>query len=194
MESPPNESRTVSSYLDFDEDVDNVSDTSVPGDDGISSHSAVSEARPLTAPNPFVERGETTAPGARYHTTDADENIITNPLDEKQELILQREEKARRRAHTQAVIQNRSGYVFSTPDVEQRLRQTEGRSLATWAIAPEATSPEDIAFRKALHKRYLEPFLTTQGQYLAHLESFFSLCFGSIDTGRAHLVVRWRAT
>ena len=61
MASPPNESRTLSSYLDFDEDVDYGSDTSVPGDDGISSHSAVSEARPVTAPNPFVERGETTA-------------------------------------------------------------------------------------------------------------------------------------
>ena len=131
MESPPNESRTLSSYLDFDEDVDYGSDTSVPGYDGISSHSAVSDARPQTAPNPFVERGETTAPGAQHHTTDADENIITNPLDEQQELILQREEKARRRAHTQAVIKNRSGYVFSTPNVEQRLRQTEGRSLAT---------------------------------------------------------------
>ena len=99
--------------------------SSVPGDDGISSHSAVSEARPLTAPNPFVERGETTAPGSQHHTTDADENIITNPLDEQKELRFQREEKARRRAHTQAVIQNRSGYVFSTPDAMQRLLQTE---------------------------------------------------------------------
>ena len=88
MASPSNESRTLSSYLDFDEDVDYGSDNSVPGDDGISSHSAVSEARPLTAPNPFVERGETKAPGTQHHTTDADENIITNPLDEQQELIL----------------------------------------------------------------------------------------------------------
>ena len=61
--------------------------------------------------------------------------------------------------------------MFSTPDVEQCLRQTEGRSLATWAIALKATSPEDIPFRKILHERYIEPFLTTQGQYLAHLES-----------------------
>ena len=117
MASPPHESRTLSSYLDFDEDVDYGSDTSVPGDDGISSHSAVSKARPLTAPNPFAERGETTAPGAQHHTTDSDENIITNPLDEHQRIILQREEKARRRTHTQTVNQNRSGYVFSTPDV-----------------------------------------------------------------------------
>ena len=125
MASPPNESRTLSSYLDFDEDVNCGSDTSVPGDDGISSHSAVSEAQPITVPNSFVERGKTTAPGAQHHTTYADENIITNPLDEQKELRFQREEKARRRAHTQAVIQNRSGYVFSTPDAMQRLLQTE---------------------------------------------------------------------
>ena len=80
-------------------------------------------------------------------------------------------EKARRRAHTQTIIQNRSGNVNSTPDVEQRLRQTEVCCLATWAIGPEATSREDIAFRKVPHDRYLEPFLTKEGQYLAHLES-----------------------
>ena len=61
--------------------------------------------------------------------------------------------------------------MLTTPDVEQRLRQTEGHSLSTWAIGPKATSPEDIAFRKVLNERYLEPFLTTQGQYKAHLES-----------------------
>ena len=31
--------------------------------------------------------------------------------------------------------------------------------------------PEDIAFRKVLNERYLEPFLTAQGQYKSHLES-----------------------
>ena len=61
--------------------------------------------------------------------------------------------------------------MFSTPDVEQRLRQTEGHSLSTWVIVPKDTLPEDIAFRKVLNERYLEPFLTTQGQYKAHLES-----------------------
>ena len=108
---------------------------------------------------------------AKHHTTGADENIITNPLDEQQELIRQREERALRRTHTQTVIQYRSGYVFSTPDVERRLRQTEGRSLSTWAIGPKATLPGDIALRKVLNERYLEPFLTTQGQYKSHLES-----------------------
>ena len=58
MASPPNESRNLASYLDFDEDVYYGSDTNVPGDEGISSHSFVTEARPLTAPNILVERGE----------------------------------------------------------------------------------------------------------------------------------------
>ena len=31
--------------------------------------------------------------------------------------------------------------------------------------------PEDIAFRKVLNERYIEPFLTTQVQYKSHLES-----------------------
>ncbi|CAI5742841.1 unnamed protein product [Hyaloperonospora brassicae] len=79
MALPPNESWTLSSYLDFDEDVD-------------------------YAPNPFVERGDTTAPVAKHHTTDAGENTITNPLDEQQELIRQSEERALRRTHTQAGV------------------------------------------------------------------------------------------
>ena len=79
------------------------------------------------------------------------ELYITTPLDEQQELILQREESALRYAQTQRVIQNRIGYVSSTPDVEQRLRQMEGRSLSIWAIDPAVTSPEDIVFRQVLH-------------------------------------------
>ena len=79
------------------------------------------EASPHTAPNPFAERSETTALETQHHATDAGERIITNLLDEQQELILHREDRALRRTHTQTVIQNRSGYVFSTPDVEQRL-------------------------------------------------------------------------
>ena len=135
MASPPNESRTLASYLNFNEDVDYCSDTTFPGDNRISSHSNVSEDRPLTAPNPFVERGETTTLVAQHHATGAGEHIIINLLDEQQELIIQREERALRRTHTQIVIRNWSSYVFLTPDVAQRLCQTEGRSLLTWAIA-----------------------------------------------------------
>ena len=162
---------TLSSYLGLDEEVDYGSDTNVLGDEGTSSSSPVPKVQPLTALNPFAERGETTVPVAQHHATDTGECIITNPLDEQQNLIFQREESARRRAQTKMVIQNRSGYVFSIPDVEERLHQTEGRSLATWASASEGTSPKDIAFRQILHDSYLESFLTTQGQYKSHLES-----------------------
>ena len=52
------------------------------------SNSPVQEASPHTAPNPFAERGETTALEVQHHATDTGEHIITNPLDEQQELIL----------------------------------------------------------------------------------------------------------
>ena len=171
MALPLHESTTLYSYLSIDEEEDYRSYTNVHRDEGTLSSSPVPEVRPLTAPNPFVERGEITALVAQHHATDAGERITTNPLGAQQELILQREESARRCARTKRVIQNRSGYVFSTSDVEERLRHTEDRSLATWVIVLEATSPEDIAFRLVMHERYLEPFLTTQGQYKSHLES-----------------------
>ena len=171
MASTPHKNRTLSSYLEFDEDVDYGSDTNVHGDEGTLFNPTLPDKRPLTAPNPFVERGETTVPVAQRHETGAGERIITKPIDEQQELTLQREESASHRAQTKRVIHNRSDYVLSTPDVGDRLHQKEVRSLPTWAIAPESTSPEDIAFRKIFRERYLQPFLTTQGQYKAHLES-----------------------
>ena len=107
------------------------SDINVHGDGGTLSNPPVPELQPLTAPNPFVERGETTAPVERLHAADAGEIIITNPLDEQKELILQRDKSALRRSQTKRLIQNRSGYVFSTPVLEERLRQTEFRRLLT---------------------------------------------------------------
>ena len=92
-------------------------------------------------------------------------------LDEQQEFIFQQEESAFRCAQNHRVIQYRSGFVLLTPNVKQSLRQTEGRSLLTWAIAPEATLPEDIAFCQVMYERNSEPFLTTQGQCKAHRES-----------------------
>ena len=124
MASPPNESVTLSSYLGIDVEEGYGSDTDVRGEERTMSNSPVQEALPHTAPNTVAERVETTALEAQHHATDAGGRTITNSLDEQQELILQQEERALRRTYTQTVIQNRSGYVFLTPDVEQRLRQT----------------------------------------------------------------------
>ena len=171
MASPPHESPTLSSYLGLDEELDCGSDTDVHGNKWTLSNLPVSEVRTLSATNPFVERGETTASMVQHHAADAGEHIVTNLLDEQQKLILQQEKTARGRAQNNKVINSHSGYVFSTPDVEERLRQMESRSLLTCSIRPEATSPEDMAFRQAQQERYFEPFMTTQGQYKAHLES-----------------------
>ena len=88
MASPPHESPTLSSYLGINVEEDYGSDTDVRGEERTMSNSPVQEASPHTAPNPLAERGETTALEAQHHTTDAGEHIITNPLDEQQELIL----------------------------------------------------------------------------------------------------------
>ena len=53
---------------------------------------------------------------------DPDEVIVTNPLDEQQELAVQREESARRHAQMVTTLRNQRDYVFTPPSVEERLR------------------------------------------------------------------------
>ena len=113
------------------------------------------EVHPPTPLGPFAER---------------DEVIVTNPLDEQQELAVQQKESARRHAQMVTTLRNQRDYVFTPPSVKERLRQTTGQSLATWTIGPVATSPEEVASGQALRERYLEPYLTTQSQYKARLE------------------------
>ena len=93
MASLPHESRTFLPYLEFDEDVDHDSDTDVQGDERTLFKSLVTEVRPLSANNPFVERGETTVPLAQHHATDlcAGGRIIAKPLDDQEEFNLQQE-------------------------------------------------------------------------------------------------------
>ena len=67
----------------MEESVDYGSDTSVSGDARTMSDAPMSEVHPPTTLSPFAER---------------DDAIITNPLDEQQELAVQRDESARRHA------------------------------------------------------------------------------------------------
>ena len=57
------------------------SDTSVSGDARTMSDTPMCEVHPPTTLSPFAER---------------DEVIVTNPLDEQQDLAVQREDRARR--------------------------------------------------------------------------------------------------
>ena len=173
MASPSRETPSLSTYLGLDEELDYGSDTEVQEEDErtFSNLPPVREVRSHPAPNPFVERGDTTAPLAPHQSFDADGNIITNPLDEQQQLVIQRDESARRRRQLAATLEGHRGYVFTPPSVEERIRQTTGRSLATWAIGAEPTTPDEVASRQVLREKYLEPHVMTQRQYKLRLET-----------------------
>ena len=70
-----------------------------------------------------------------------------------------------------STLKGQRDYVFKPLTVEERLKQSTGQTLLTWGINPEATTPEELATRKALRERYLEPCITTQSQYKARLTS-----------------------
>uniref|UniRef100_A0AAV1U8F6 Uncharacterized protein n=1 Tax=Peronospora matthiolae TaxID=2874970 RepID=A0AAV1U8F6_9STRA len=88
MSSLPNESKALCDYLGIEEEVDYGSDTSVRGDTGTMSGSLMPEAQPLNTPNPFAERGGASAPPAQYAASGSDKTIITNPLDEQQQMLV----------------------------------------------------------------------------------------------------------
>ena len=104
------------------------------------------------------------------HSTNGSDDAIINPLDEQQQLTVQREESTWLHAQTVTTLENQRDYVFTPLSVEERLRQMAGQTLATWTIGPAANSPEEVASGQALRERYLEPSLTTQSQYKARLE------------------------
>ena len=118
MSSSPNESKDLCAYLGIEESVDYGSDTSLAGDARTMSDTPMSEVHPPTTLSPFTER---------------DDAIITNPLDEQQELAVQREESVRRHSQMVTTLRNQRYYVSIPPSVEERLRQTTGQS---WQRGP----------------------------------------------------------
>ena len=116
--------------------MDYGSDTSIAGDAGTMSDTPMSEVHPPTTLSPFAER---------------DDAIIYNPLDEQQQLTVQREESTRLHAQMVTTLENQRDYVFTPLSVEERLRQTTGQSLATWTIGPGASSAEEVESGQALH-------------------------------------------
>ena len=109
----------------MEEAVDYGSDTSVSGDARTTSDAPMSEVHPPTTLSPFAERGDA---------------IINNPLDEQQQLTVQREESARRHAQMVTTLKNQRDYVFTPLSEDERLRQTTGQTLATWTIGFGANS------------------------------------------------------
>ena len=109
--------------------MDYGSDTSLAGDARTMSDTPMSEVHPPSPLGPFADR---------------DEGFVTNnPLDEQQELAVQREESAGRHAQMVTTLRNQRDYVFNLLSVEEHLRQTTGQTLATWTIGPVAASLEE---------------------------------------------------
>ena len=86
--------------------MDYDSDTSLAGDARTMSDTPMYEVHLPTLLGPFAER---------------DEVIVTNPLDEQQELASQQEESARRHAQMVTTLRNQHDYVLTPPSVDERL-------------------------------------------------------------------------
>ena len=91
--------------------------------------------------------------------------IITNPLDKKQEKVLQQRESAQRRSQNMATLESHTYNMF-TP-LEERLRQTTGQSLSWWTIGPAANTLEEVEVGRVLRDRYLVPYVMSSSQYKA---------------------------
>ena len=128
--------------------MDYGSDTSLAGDARTMSDTPMSEVHPPTPLGLFA---------------DHDEVIVTNPLDEQQELATQREESARRHTQMVTTLRNQRDYVFTPPSVEKDLRQTTGQTLATWTIGPVAASAEEGTSGQALRERCSDNAKSVQG-------------------------------
>ena len=111
------------------------------------------------------------APLAPHQTPLVGDKIITNSLDEQQQLSLHHEESAQRRMQLAAILEGRREYLFTPLGLEERIRQTTGHSMETWAIGAEPSSSDEVASRQVLRDRYLETFLTTQSQYKLRLDT-----------------------
>ena len=68
--------------------MDYGSNTSVQGDARTMSGTPMPEVQPPTTLSPFSERDDVNTPLAPYSTLGSDDAIITNPLDEQQELAV----------------------------------------------------------------------------------------------------------
>ena len=168
MELPPHEAQTLSSYLEFDNKVDYGSDTSVWGQEGTMSNKSVPDAKPYTE---LIRTPNVAKPTRQWRSIIQRILRIPSALLARWALVSDHlaYKSVLHRSNAKRVLKRHCGYVFTTSDVEEHLRQTMGLSLPIFDIYSNATSFEDIAFRQKLQDRYLEPYFSTQGQHKAHL-------------------------
>uniref|UniRef100_A0AAV1UAX4 Uncharacterized protein n=1 Tax=Peronospora matthiolae TaxID=2874970 RepID=A0AAV1UAX4_9STRA len=165
------EDKALAKFLGVEDvDFDSGSDTKVEGEEQSKPSTPVRGDIPHPAPNPFPERSAATALTALGAMSPMDTSIITNPLDEEQQRMLDQAASARRKSEVQTTLQRHSEYTFTPPGVEELIRQASRHTLATWATGPEAKTPTELECRKALRERYLEPTVMTLSQYRERLQ------------------------
>ena len=106
------EDKAVAEFLGLDE-VDYGSDTSVKEEEKSESTTSVCERTSRPAPNPFPERGAAAALTALGGMSNVDSSIITNPLDEEQQRLVDQAESAQPKAYLETKLQRYSEYTFT---------------------------------------------------------------------------------
>uniref|UniRef100_A0AAV1UDG7 Uncharacterized protein n=1 Tax=Peronospora matthiolae TaxID=2874970 RepID=A0AAV1UDG7_9STRA len=133
------EDEALSVFLGIEEvDDSSASSNAIQGDKQSEPDAPVRERIPRPANNSFPKRGAATAPTALGEMHNMDPSIISNPLDEEQQRILDQVESARRKLEILTTLQRNREYTFTPPDVVECIRQTAGRTLAGWDTGPEA--------------------------------------------------------
>uniref|UniRef100_A0AAV1UC53 Uncharacterized protein n=2 Tax=Peronospora matthiolae TaxID=2874970 RepID=A0AAV1UC53_9STRA len=165
------EDKALAEFLGVEDvDFDSGSDTEVEEEEQSKPSTPVRGDIPHPAPNPFPERSAATALTALGAMSPMDTSIITNPLDEEQQRMLDQAASTQRKSEVQTTLQRHSEYTFTPPDVEELIRQASRHNLATWATGPEAKTPTEIECRKALRERYLEPTVRNSSQFRKRLQ------------------------
>uniref|UniRef100_A0AAV1TI87 Uncharacterized protein n=1 Tax=Peronospora matthiolae TaxID=2874970 RepID=A0AAV1TI87_9STRA len=149
--------------------VDSGSDTKVEGEEQSKFSTPVRGDILHPAPNPFPDRSAATTLTALGATSPMDTSIITNPLDEELQRMLDQAASARWKSEVQTTLQRNSDYTFTRPGAKELIRQCHAILWQHGPPAPRRKRPLNEC-RKALRERYLEPTVMSLSQYRERLQ------------------------
>ena len=132
----PNESSAFYNLLGIEEE-----ELDYGGDVESEVSTLVRDDKSRQATNPFPECMAANTRTALHTTPGMRSAIITKPLNEEQQQVPQQQESTQSRSQIMSTLESHTDYVFTPLTLEERLRQTTGQALASWIIAPVATTP-----------------------------------------------------
>ncbi|GMF57211.1 unnamed protein product [Phytophthora fragariaefolia] len=138
--------------------------------------------RVLRTPNPFPERPagllalrelfEPRDPPPGTVDSVMEESVVTNDLDETQspQVALELQAPVSRRPVTRLLLTPSVRYYgFQPRDPAETARHAASQLLNTYVIGPAARTPDELAQRSALRKRFLTPRVTPFSEYRERL-------------------------